>query len=251
MPAHLPPFTETHTRKKHMPKRKYTVRKGGWITKSQLNKRGMLVSDPFFQTDTLGKFRVERCLQCPHCNRTGTLQAPEQTQCPSCERDIIPRFDDILKGHNRGVILYKLADIEALETAYLHENIDRKEVRHQYAEIYGIPLPEPPDDTFTRDALLQRGHWIPEYIDQFLTPETHVYAFVGIQIRSLIYRKKEVRKVERSTAFKNAWQAEKRKKKARRDADRDAEKITVSRLISERGWTRGDIEKLLGPLMCF
>ena len=62
----------------------------------------------------------------------------------------------------------------------------------------------------------------------------------------MIYAKTSVRKVERSEAYKSLWQGEKAKRAARRKEIREKEKITQSRLISERGWTKGLIDDLLG-----
>ena len=62
----------------------------------------------------------------------------------------------------------------------------------------------------------------------------------------MIYAKTSVRKVERSEEYKALWQGEKEARAARRKEIREKEKMTQSRLISERGWTKGLIDDLLG-----
>lgn len=83
------------------------------------------------------------------------------------------------------------------------------------------------------EKLLNRGHWTEERIDLFFPNESGT---------TRVYPLREIRKIERSDAYKALWQREKQEKQALRDAP----KITPTRLIEERGWTKGLIKDLLG-----
>ncbi|MYA70880.1 hypothetical protein F4Y19_12500 [Candidatus Poribacteria bacterium] len=103
-----------------------------------------------------------------------------------------------------------------------------------------------PDTHFSHEELLRRGHWTPERVKRFLSCESFAITFLGGRLTYPIYLKSDVRKVERSDDYKILWQTEKQQKAAKRKAVREKEKITPTRLISERGWTKGLINELLG-----
>ena len=75
--------------------------------------------------------------------------------------------------------------------------------------------------------------------------------FLGGRLTYPVYLKSDVRKVERSDDYKILWQTEKQKRIAARKAAREKEKITQTRLISERGWTKGPHQRIVRRTRCF
>ena len=203
--------------KQRKPARNFTVRKGGYITKSQLGKRGTILSDA-----QLLDFEVERKLG----TRMGDVT--------------VITIEDL-----NTVRLFRYNDIEKAEKELMLENFHDVSMRERFCEIWNIEMEVHPDTHFSREELLRRGHWTPERIDRFLSCESFSFTFLGGRLTYLIYLKSDVRKVERSDDYKMLWQTEKRERAAARKAVREKEKITQTRLISERGWTKGLINELL------
>ena len=201
-----------------MRKRNFTIRKGGYITKSQLLKRGTILSESQFQ-----EFEVKR-----EIGRT------------------IGDVTVITVQDLNTVRLFHYKDIEQAEKNLMLENIHDVSMRERFCEIRGIEIEAHPETHFSREELLSRGHWTPERIDRFLSSESFSTAFLGGRLTYPIYLKSDVRKVERSDDYKTLWQTEKQEKAAARQAIREREKMTQTRLISERGWTKGLINELLG-----
>ena len=204
--------------KRRRPARNFTIRKGGYITKSQLGKRGTILSE-----SQLLDFEVKRKL-----GRT-------------IEGVTVITIEDL-----NAVRLFRYKDIEKAEKELMLENIHDVSMRRTFCEIWNIKIEKHPDTHFSHEELLNRGHWTPERIERFLSFETFSLTFLGGRLTYPIYLKSDVRKVERSDDFKILWQTEKQQKAAARKAVREKEKITQTRLISERGWTKGLISELLG-----
>ncbi len=198
--------------------RNFTIRKGGYITKSQLGKRGTILSE-----SQLFDFEVERKL-----GRT-------------VDGVTVITLEDL-----NTVRLFRYNDIEKAEKKLMIENFHDVSMRRRFCEIWNIEIEEHPDTHFSYEELLERGHWTPERVNRFLSPESFSITFLGGRLTYSIYLKSDVRKVERSEDYKMLWQTEKQQKAAARKAVREKEKITQSRLISERGWTKGLIRELLG-----
>ena len=198
--------------------RNFTVRKGGYITKSQLGKRGTILSE-----SQLLEFEVERKLG----KTTGDVT--------------VITLEDL-----NAVRLFRYNDIEKAEKEFMLENFNDVSMRIKFCEIWNIEMEVHPDTHFSHEELLRRGHWTPERVDRFLSCESFSMTFLGGRLTYPIYLKSDVRKVERSDDFKILWQTEKQQKAAARKAIREKEKITPTRLISERGWTKGLINELLG-----
>ena len=201
-----------------MKKRNFTVRKGGYITKSQLLKRGTILSESQFQA-----FEVPRKL-----GRT-------------IDGVTVITVEDL-----NTVRLFRYKDIEEAEKNLMLENIHDASMRKHFCEIRGIKIESHPETHFSREELLSRGHWTPERIERFLSFESFATTFLGGRLTYPIYLKSDVRKAERSDDFKILWQTEKEERAAARKAYREKEKMTQTRLISERGWTKGLINELLG-----
>ena len=199
--------------------RNFTIRKGGYITKSQLGKRGTILSD-----SQLYDFEVER-------------------------KKLGRRIDGVtvitLEDLNT-VRLFRYKDIEKAEKELMLENFHDVSMRKRFCEIWGIEMEGHPDTHFSHEELLRRGHWTPERIERFLSHESFSMTFLEGRLTYPTYLKSDVRKVERSDDFKILWQTEKQQKAAKRKEVREKEKITQTRLISERGWTKGLITELLG-----
>ena len=204
--------------KHRKPARNFTVRKGGYITKSQLGKRGTILSEA-----QLMDFEVER--------KVGTTTGDVT----------VITIEDL-----NTVRLFRYNDIEKAEKEWMLENFHDVSMRKRFCEIWNIELETHPETHFSREELLGRGHWTPERVDRFLSWESFSMTFLGGRLTYPIYPKSDVRKVERSDDFKILWQTEKEQKAAARKAVREKEKITPTRLISERGWTKGLINDLLG-----
>ncbi|MYC74488.1 hypothetical protein F4X10_01780 [Candidatus Poribacteria bacterium] len=204
--------------KHRRPARKFTIRKGGYITKSQLGKRGTILSE-----SQLFDCEVKRKL-----GRT-------------VEGVTVITIEDL-----NTVRLFRYKDIEEAEKELMLENIHDVSMRRTFCEIWGIEIEKHPDTHFSHEELLRRGHWTPERVERFLSFESFAVTFLGGRLTYPIYLKSDVRKVERSDAYKMLWQTEKQQKAAARKAVREKEKITQTRLISERGWTKGLINELLG-----
>ena len=204
--------------KHRRPARNFTIREGGYITKSQLGKRGTILPE-----SQLHDFEVERKLG----RRVGDVTV-------------------ITVKDLNTVRLFRYDDIEKAEKQLMLENFHDVSMRRSFCEIWNIEIEEHPDTHFSHEELLGRGHWTPERVNRFLSCESFTTAFLGGHLTYPIYLKSDVRKVERSDDFKILWQTEKEQKAAERKAIREKEKITQSRLISERGWTKGLINELLG-----
>ena len=204
--------------KHRKPARNFTIRKGGYITKSQLGKRGTILSE-----SQLHDFEVER--------KVGTTMGDVT----------VITLEDL-----NTVRLFRYNDIEKAEKELMLENFHDVSMRRRFCEIWNIEMETHPDTHFSHGELLGRGHWTPERIDRFLSCESFSMPFLGGQLTYPIYLKSDIRKVERSDDFKTLWQTEKQQKAAARKAAREKEKITQTRLISERGWTKGLINELLG-----
>ena len=201
-----------------MGKRNFTIRKGGYITKSQLSKRGTILPE-----SQLWDFEVKREIG----RKRGDVT--------------VITVQDL-----NAVRLFHYKDIEQAEKNLMLENIHNASMRENFCEIWGIEIEPHPETHFSHDELLSRGHWTPERIDRFLSPESFSTTFLGGRLSYPIYLKSDVRKTERSDDFKILWQTEKQERAAARKAIREKEKITQTRLISERGWTKGLINELLG-----
>ena len=190
---------------------RWHVRQSGHITKSQLRHRGTILTE-------------------------GELMAFEQETKPKTPGVIDlkqPRFfhfDSVVEAEREKMLF----------------NIHDQTLRKIYCEIHSIKMPSHPETHFSRTELLDRGHWTEERINTFLEPESFSTSLLDVRIEYLIYSKTSVRKVERSEEYKALWQGEKEKRAAKRKEIREKVKITQSRLISERGWTKGLIEDLLG-----
>ena len=204
--------------KHRRPRRNFTIREGGYITKSQLGKRGTILSE-----SQLVDFEVERKLGRKVRNVT------------------VITVEDL-----NAVRLFRYKDIEKAEKELMLENIHDVSMRSRFCEIWDIEIEVHPDTYFSHEELLARGHWTPERVNKFLSSESFSMTFLGGCLTYPIYLKSDVRKVERSDAYKILWQTEKQQKAAKRKAVREKEKITPTRLISERGWTKGLINELLG-----
>lgn len=198
--------------------RNFTVREGGYITKSQLGKRGTILSE-----SQLHDFEVERKL------------GKRMADVP------VITLEDL-----NTVRLFRYNDIEKAEKELMLENFHDVSMRKSFCKIWNIEMEGHPDTHFSREELLRRGHWTPERIERFLSCESFSITFLGGRLTYLIYLKSDIRKVERSDDYKMLWQTEKQQKAAARKAVREKEKITPTRLISERGWTKGLISELLG-----
>ena len=205
--------------KHRRPARNFTIRKDGYITKSQLGKRGTILSE-----SQLFDFEVER----KKLGRT------------------IGDVTVITVEDLNTVRLFRYNDIEKAEKKLMLENFNNVSMRRRFCEIWNIEIEVHPDTHFSHEELLRRGYWTPERVDRFLSCESFAMTFLGGRLTYPIYLKSDVRKVERSDDFKMLWQTEKQKKTAARKAVREKEKITQARLISERGWTKGLISELLG-----
>lgn len=204
--------------KHRKPARNFTIRKGGYITKSQLGKRGTILSE-----SQLYDFEVERKL-----GRTvGGVT--------------VITLEDL-----NTVRLFRYNDIEKAEKKLMLENFNDVSMRKRFCEIWNIEMEVHPDTHFSHEELLERGHWTPERVNRFLSCESFSITFLGGRLTYSIYLKSDVRKVERSDDYKILWQTEKQEKAAARKVIREKEKITQTRLISERGWTKGLISELLG-----
>ncbi len=204
--------------KHRKPGRNFTIRKGGYITKSQLGKRGTILSE-----SQLLDFEVKRKLG---RTRGGVT---------------VITVEDL-----NAVRLFRYNDIEKAEKELMLENIHDVSMRERFCEIWNIEMEVHPDTHFSHEELLKRGHWTPERVKRFLSCESFSLPFLGGRLTYPIYLKSDVRKVERSDDYKILWQTEKQQKAAARQAVREKEKITPTRLISERGWTKGLINDLLG-----
>lgn len=204
--------------KHRRPRRNFTIREGGYITKSQLGKRGTILSE-----SQLVDFEVERKLG----RKVGNVT--------------VITVEDL-----NAVRLFRYKDIEKAEKELMLENIHDVSMRSRFCEIWNIEIEVHPDTHFSHEELLARGHWTPERVNKFLSSESFSMTFLGGCLTYPIYLKSDVRKVERSDAYKMLWQTEKQQKAAKRKAIREKEKITPTRLISERGWTKGLINELLG-----
>ena len=204
--------------KHQKPARNFTVRKGGYITKSQLGKRGTILPE-----SQLLDFEVERKL-----GRTvGDVT--------------VITIEDL-----NAVRLFRYNDIQKAEKELMLENFHNVSMREKFCEIWNIEMEIHPDTHFSHEELLRRGHWTPERVNRFLSCESFSITFLGGRLTYPIYLKSDIRKVERSDDFKTLWQTEKEQKAAARKAVQEKEKITQTRLISERGWTKGLINELLG-----
>jgi len=204
--------------KHRRPRRNFTIREGGYITKSQLGKRGTILSE-----SQLLDFEVKRELG----RKVGNVT--------------VITVEDL-----NAVRLFRYKDIEKAEKALMLENFHDVSMRKRFCEIWNIEIEEHPDTHFSYEELLERGHWTPERVERFLSFESFAMTFLGGRLTYPIYLKSDVRKVERSDDYKILWQTEKQQKAAKRKAIREKEKITPTRLISERGWTKGLINELLG-----
>ena len=204
--------------KHRKPARNFTIRKGGYITKSQLGKRGTILSE-----SQLHDFEVERKLG----RKVGDVT--------------VITLEDL-----NTVRLFRYNDIEKAEKKLMLENFNDVSMRKRFCEIWNIEMEEHPDTHFSHEELLERGHWTPERVNRFLSSESFSITFLGGRLTYSIYLKSDVRKVERSDDYKMLWQTEKQQKAAARKAIREKEKITQTRLISQRGWTKGLITELLG-----
>ena len=204
--------------KHRRPARNFTVRKNGYITKSQLGKRGTILSE-----SQLHDFEVERKLG----RKVGDVT--------------VITIEDL-----NTVRLFRYNDIEKAEKNLMLENFHDVAMRRRFCEIWNIEMEVHPDTHFSYEELLSRGHWTPERVNKFLSCESFSITFLRGRLTYSIYLKSDVRKVERSDDFKILWQTEKQQKAAARKAIREKEKITQTRLISERGWTKGLISELLG-----
>jgi len=193
---------------------RWHVRKSGHITKSQLRHRGTILTE-------------------------GELMACEQGREPKTPGIIT--LDDLNQPR-----FFHFDSIVEAEREKMLLNIHDQTLRKMYCEIYSIKMHSHPETHFSRTQLLDRGHWTEERINTFLEPESFSTSLLDVRIEYLIYAKTAVRKVERSEGYKALWQGEKEKRAARRKEIREKVKITQSRLISERGWTKGLIEDLLG-----
>ena len=203
--------------KHRRPARNFTIRKGEYITKSQLGKRGTILSE-----SQLLDFEVKRKL-----GRT-------------VDGVTVITLEDL-----NTVRLFRYNDIEKAEKELMLENCLDVSMRSRFCEIWNIKIEVHPDTHFSHEELLSRGHWTPERVERFLSFESFATTFLGGRLTYPIYLKSDVRKVERSDDYKMLWQTEKQQKAAARKAVREKEKITQTRLISERGWTKGLISKLL------
>ncbi len=193
---------------------RWHVRKGGYITKSQLRHRGTILTE-----GELMAFEQERELKTPGVITFDDLNQPR-----------FFHFDSIVEAEREKMLL----------------NIHDRALREIYCEIHSIKMSSHPETHFSRTELLDRGHWTEERINMFLEPESFSTSLLNVRIEYVIYAKTAVRKVERSEEYKALWQGEKEKRAARRKEIREKVKITQSRLISERGWTKGLISDLLG-----
>ena len=201
------------------PARNFTIRKGGYITRSQLGKRGTILSE-----SQLFDFEVEK-------RKLGR----------TIDGVTVITVEDL-----NTVRLFRYNDIEKAEKKLMLENFNNVSMRRRFCEIWNIEIEVHPDTHFSHEELLRRGHWTPERVDRFLSCESFSMTFLGGRLTYPIYLKSDVRKLERSDDFKMLWQTEKQKKTEARKAVREKEKITQARLISERGWTKGLISELLG-----
>lgn len=204
--------------KHRKPARNFTIRKGGYITKSQLGKRGTILPE-----SQLHDFEVERKLG------------------RKIDGATVITLEDL-----KTVRLFRYNDIEKAEKKLMLENIHDASMRSRFCEIWNIEIEVHPDTHFSHEELLKRGHWTPERVNRFLSSESFSLIFLGGRLTYPIYLKSDVRKVERSDDYKMLWQTEKQQKAAARKAMREKEKVTQTRLISERGWTKGLISELLG-----
>ena len=193
---------------------RWHVRESGHITKSQLGHRGTILTE-----GELMAFEQKREPRTPGVITLDDLNQPR-----------FFHFDSIVEAEREKMLL----------------NIHDRALREIYCEIHSIKMPSHPETHFSRTELLDRGHWTEERINMFLEPESFSTSLLGVRIEYVIYSKTSVRKVERSEAYKALWQGEKEKRAARRKEIREKEKMTQSRLISERGWTKGLIDDLLG-----
>ena len=204
--------------KPRRPARNFTIRKGGYITKSQLGKRGTILSE-----SQLHDFEVER--------KSGR----------TVDGVTVITVEDL-----NAVRLFRYDDIEKAEKELMLENFHNVSMRREFCEIWNIEMEVHPDTHFSHEELLRRGHWTPERVERCLSCESFSMTFLGGRLTYPVYLKSDVRKVERSDDYKILWQTEKQKRIAARKAAREKEKITQTRLISERGWTKGLINELLG-----
>ena len=204
--------------KHRRPVRNFTIRKGGYITKSQLGKRGTILSE-----SQLVDFEEKRKLG----RRVGGVT--------------VITMEDL-----NAVRLFRYEDIEKAEKKLMLENVHDVSMRTRFCEIWNIEIEAHPDTHFSHEELLSRGHWTPERVNRFLSCESFSTTFLGGHLTYPIYLKSDVRKIERSDDYKILWQTEKQQRIAARKAIREKEKITQTRLISERGWTKGLINDLLG-----
>lgn len=193
---------------------RWHVRNSGHITKSQLRHRGTILTE-----GELMAFEQERKPRTPDIITLDDLNQPR-----------FFHFDSIVEAEREKMLF----------------NIHDRALREIYCEIYSIEMPSHSETHFSRTELLDRGHWTEERINMFLEPGSFSTFLLDVRIEYLIYSKISVRRVERSEEYKALWQGEKEKRATRRKEVREKEKITQSRLISERGWTKGLIGDLLG-----
>ena len=112
-------------------RRNFTVRKGGYITKSQLGKRGTILSE-----SQLLDFEVKRKL-----GRTmGDVT--------------VITVEDL-----NAVRLFRFNDIEKAEKELMIENFHDVSMRKRFCEIWNIEMEVHPDTHFSHEELLRRGHW--------------------------------------------------------------------------------------------
>ena len=119
--------------KHQRPRRNFTIRKGGYITKSQLGKRGTILSE-----SQLFDFEVKRKLG---RTRGGVT---------------VITVEDL-----NAVRLFRYDDIEKAEKELMLENIHDASMRERFCEIWNIEMEVHPDTHFSYEELLRRGHWTP------------------------------------------------------------------------------------------
>ena len=204
--------------KHQKPEPNFTITEDGYITKTQLRKRGTILSESQLLDLEVDKSKLGRTM------RGVTVIKVEDS--------------------NRAR-LFRYNDIEKAEKALMLENFHNASMRKKFCKIWDIEMEVHPENYFSHYELLKRLHWTPERIERFLSAKSFSTSFLGGRLTYPIYLKLYVNKAERSADFRRSWRTEERQRAEAGQPIRK-KKITPTRLISERGWTRGLIEELLG-----
>ena len=162
--------------KHRRPRRNFTIRKDGYITKSQLGKRGTILPE-----SQLLDFEVKRKLERTTAGVT------------------VITVEDL-----NAVRLFRYNDIEKAEKELMLENFHDISMRKRFCEIWNIEMEAHHRHPFFARRIAEAwtlGH--PKRMDRFLSCESFSMTFLGGRLTYPIYLKSDVRKVERSDDYKN------------------------------------------------